>query len=263
MRVRFGYFSVILSVEDRVENLESVLAQFMRESSRIQAAIHEDIAEIRASNARTDHQLLVLQQQAEEDRKRADEDRRRMDEDRKQSEQRWEETRAWWKETQKKWEEAEKDRKDFNRRLAEVTDSQGLMIENMVWPNLPRVASQVFGGRQPLFSAIRLKRRLPWERSRLKEIDLLAVSDDAVLVCEAKSKPTPEKSREFLQSLDDFKEFFPEYNDFKVIPMVASIAFDDSLLTHMTREGVVALGFGGETMEILNPEVCQDAQQGA
>ena len=51
--------------EDRVINLEATLVRFIE---------HTDlaIAEIRASNARTDRQLLEMQRQADKERKHAD-----------------------------------------------------------------------------------------------------------------------------------------------------------------------------------------------
>lgn len=213
-------------VEERVDRLEEAFARFLDETSRILAEIRADIADIREFNQRTDRQLLILQRQAEKDRQQADQDRQ----------------------------QAERERKDFNRRLAEVTDSQGLMIETMVWPNLKRIASQVFGDDVVVTQAIRIKRTLPQDRRRMKEIDLLAASLHAVIVCEAKSKPTSEKTRDFLTFLEDFKEFFHEYRELRIIPMVASIAFDPSLVSFMTSQGVLALGFGDETMKLLNPE---------
>ena len=85
--------------EDRIINLESVLARFIEQTGRCIASMHEDVAEIRASNARTDRRLLEMQQQAERDRQ-----------------------------------QAEKDRKDFNNRLAEISDSMGTLVEDMVAP---------------------------------------------------------------------------------------------------------------------------------
>lgn len=62
------------------------MAKFVEQSTLMMAAIHEDVAEIRASNARTDRHLLEMQQRAE------------------------------------------RDRKDFNKRLAEISDSMGTLI---------------------------------------------------------------------------------------------------------------------------------------
>lgn len=83
---------------------------------------------------------------------------------------------------------------------------------------------------------------------------MIAATDNAVIVCEAKSKPTPEKARELLDSVRQFLEFFPEYKGRRIIPMMASIALSDELLAYMTRLGVLAVGLGDETMEVLNPE---------
>jgi hypothetical protein len=110
-----------------------------------------------------------------------------------------------------------------------------------------------------LFSGIRLKRRLPTDLGRLMEIDLLAVGEKAVLVCEAKSKVDSAKVREFLEKLEVFKEFFPDYAGLEVRPMIASVYFDPSVVASMTKLNVLALGFGDETMEILNPEVVSRA----
>ena len=128
------------------------------------------------------------------------------------------------------------------------------MIENMVWPNLRRIARQVFGGGEIVFSGIRLKRRLPSDRGRTMELDLLAVGENEVLVCEAKSKVDNSKVREFLYKLRDFPVFFPDYAGLVLRPMIASIYFEESVINHMTNQNVIALGFGDETMEVLNPQ---------
>src|SRR5438552_18922099 len=97
--------------EERVINLEASLARFIDHSNMIIAAIHEDVAEIRASNARTDRQLLEMRQEADRDRQQAERDRQQAERDRQQAE--------------RDRQQAERDRKDFNKRLAEISDSMG------------------------------------------------------------------------------------------------------------------------------------------
>ena len=263
----------MIELEERVESLEEVFRNFVRENSRIIAANNEAIAEIRASNARTDRQLLAMQQQADRDRENADRDRENAGRDRERGDRDRDKLTAMMEQADRDRERgdrdrekadldrerAEKERKDFNRRLAEVTDSQGLMIENMVWPNLNRVAKQIFRDGSVLFSGIRLKRRPPSNRGRLMELDLLAAGEKEILICEAKSKVDASKVREFLDKLRDFPEFFPEYAGLTLRPMIASIYFDPSVVAHMTSLNVIALGFGDETMEVLNPEAFSTA----
>jgi hypothetical protein len=237
----------MVEVEERVGKVEEALAFFMTETARLFAEMREDIAEIRASNARTDRMLLEMQQQAEKDRQQAEKDRQQAEKDRQQAERDRQQA-------ERDRQQAEKDRGDFNRRLAETTDVQGLLIENMVWPNLKRIAAEVFRGEDVLFQAIRLKRRLDADHSRMMELDLLAVGERDVVVCEAKSRVTVEKVREFRQSLETFENFFPEYAGRRLWPMVASVYIDPSVITFMTSQKVLAVGFGGETMDLLNPE---------
>src|SRR5260370_30303680 len=139
--------------EERVVNLEAVLANFIEQSNLIVAAIHEDVAEIRASNARTARQLLEMQQQAERDRQ-----------------------------------QAEKDRKDFNKRLAEISDSMGTLIEDMVAPCGFQIARAIFSSEEAETCAIRVKRRHPKTAGEMMEIDLLAIGPTQVLVVEVKRR---------------------------------------------------------------------------
>src|SRR2546426_5684835 len=144
-------------IEERVVNLESVLAKFIEHTDRAVAAIHEDIAEIRASNARTDRQLLEIQQQAEKDRQQAEKDRQQAEKDRQQAE--------------KDRQQGEKDRKDFNKRLAEISDSMGTLIEDMVAPCGFQLAKAMFQTEEAHTCAIRLKRK---HGAAMMELDLLA-----------------------------------------------------------------------------------------
>ena len=207
-------------MSERVDRLEEALAKFMEQTSMMLAATREDIAEIRASNARTDRQLLEMQRQAEKDRQ-----------------------------------QAEKERKEFNRQLAALSDRLGSLIEDMVAPNAPRIARRLFKDDEVLGSAIRVKRQHPADSGRTIEIDLLVVGRRHLLVCEAKSKVTTEKAAAFLEKARSITEFFPEFSSFTVLPMIASVAIEPTLVTHLSRLRIYALGFGDETMEILNEGV--------
>jgi hypothetical protein len=200
-------------ITERVDRLEEALAKFMEQTSMILAANREDIAEIRASNARTDRQLLEMQQQAE------------------------------------------KERKEFNRQLAGISDRLGNLIEDMVAPNAPRIARTLFKDDEVQASAVRVRRRHASDPGRNIEIDLLVAGRRHLLVCEAKSSVTAEKAVAFLEKTRSITEFFPEFSGFTVLPLIASVAIESSLVAHLSRLHIYALGFGDETMEILNEGV--------
>ena len=213
---------------ERVDRLELALASFVEHTERMVAAIHEDVAEIRASNARTDRKLLEMQQQAEKDRQQAEKSR------------------------QQDREQTEKDRKDFNKRLAEIADAHGRLIEDMVWPNGSRIATELFEGDVIVTSAIRVKRKHPADAGQMMEIDLFVAGSRHLFVCEAKSKVTPEKVADYLERVARIPEFFPEFAELKILPALASVHIDESMVKHLNRCRVYAVAFGDETMELLN-----------
>jgi hypothetical protein len=205
------------AVSERVDRLEAVFASFMERSEQALADIRASVAEIRASNARTDAILLEMQRQAEKDRQKA-----------------------------------EKDRKDFNKRLAEVSDSVGTLIEDMVAPNASRIASQIFPSDPIMSSGPRVKRWHPQDRSRMIEIDFMVAGRTHLMVVEAKRRLDPDKIREFIQKIASVPEFFPEYARHKLVPVVAAVSIDPSVITFLNRQRVYGLAMGDETMELVN-----------
>jgi len=223
---------------ERVDRLEETLNRFIEQTSHMMAANREDIAEMRASNARTDRLLLEMRQEAERDREQANRERREAELGRQQAD--------------KDRQQAEKERKEFNRQLAGISDRLGSLIEDMVAPNAPRIARSLFGGDDVLTSSIRVRRRHPSDSGQTIELDLLVAGGSHVLVGEAKSKVSVDKAVAFLEKVRAVPEFFPEFKGFTILPMIASVNIEPSLVAHLSRLRIYALGFGDETMEILN-----------
>ncbi len=217
--------------EERVDKLEAALTRFIDQSNLMIAAIHEDIAEIRASNARTDRRLLEMQQQADEDRQKADEDRRKADEDRQK---------------------AEKDRKDFNKRLGEISESMGTLIEDMVAPCGFKLAKAVFRNEEAQTCAIRLKRKHPSIPGEMMELDLLATGPTKVLVVEAKRRVDAARVSEYRDRLARLPEFFPELAGKTLFPAIASVYLDASVVACLSREKMYGIAMGDEVMEVVN-----------
>ena len=186
------------------------MARFIEHTDLMIAAIHEDVAEIRAGHARTDRQLLEIQQQAE------------------------------------------KDRKDFNKRLAEVSDSMGTLIEDMVAPCGFQLARTVFGSEEAQACAIRVKRRHPAQRGELMELDLPAIGRAKLLVVEVKRRIDAAKVAEYRDKLKRFPEFFPELADKTLCAAVASVYLEPSVVAFLNREKVYGIAMGDELMEVVN-----------
>jgi hypothetical protein len=224
--------------EDRVINLETALARFIE---------HTDlaIAEIRASNARTDRQLLEMQQQADKERQQADKERQRADKDRQRADK--DRQRA-----DKDRQRAEKDRKDFNKRLAEISDSMGTLIEDMVAPCGFQLARTVFGSEEAQTCAIRVKRKHPARPGEVMELDLLAIGPAKLLVVEVKRRIDAAKVAEYRDKLKRLPEFFPELAGKILCAAVASVYLEPSVVAFLNREKVYGIAMGDEVMEVIN-----------
>jgi len=174
------------------------------------AVIHEDVAEIRASNARTDRQLLEMQQRAE------------------------------------------MDRKDFNKRLAEISDSMGTLIEDMVAPCGINLAKAIFATEEAQTSFIRVKRKHVRNPGEMMELDLIAVGPTKVLVVAVKRRMDAAKAAEHRQKLTRLPEFFPESAGKTVCAAVVSIYLEPTITPFLNREKIYGMTMGDEVMEVVN-----------
>jgi hypothetical protein len=227
----FIMFARMPTTEERVDRLETVFASFMERTEEALADIRASTAEIRASNLRTDALLLEMQRQAEKDRQKADLDRQQAEKDRQQ---------------------AEKDRKDFNKRLAELSDSMGTLVEDMVAPNARRIASEIFPSDAVVWLAQRYRKTHPTDSGRMIEIDLLAVGRTHVMVVEAKRRLNPDKIRDLVEKVSSVPEFLPEYAGYVLVPVVASVTIEPSVIAFLNRQKVYGVAMGDETMELVN-----------
>jgi hypothetical protein len=195
-------------------------------------------------------------QQADKDRQQADKDRQQADKDRQQAEKDRAVFNARFIEMQQRAdrarEEAEKDRKDFNKRLAELSDSMGTLVEDMVAPNARRIASEIFPSDPVVRLAQRVRQVHPSDAGRMLEIDLLVAGREHLMVVEAKRRLNAEKIREFVEKVGSIPEFFPEYARHKLVPVVASVTIESSVITFLNRSRVYGVAMGDETMELVN-----------
>ncbi len=90
--------------------------------------------------------------------------------------------------------------------------------------------------------------------NRHMEIDVLVVNTDAVALVEVKSTLTVEYVREHLTRLAEFKTFFPEYADKRVIGAVAGIVTEGSADRFAMNKGLFVIEQAGETMRMANEE---------
>jgi hypothetical protein len=143
-------------------------------------------------------------------------------------------------------------REEMGKKWGELARKMGTLVEDIVAPNLPQVARELFGCAAPEYFAVRVKRRIG---GRMREDDVLLLCPGLVLVNETKSSLSPEDVGRFVKDLARFQGFYPEYADRRVVGVLASLYIDESLVRAATKRGLLVMGMAAGTMRVLNPEV--------
>ena len=92
---------------------------------------------------------------------------------------------------------------------------------------------------------------------RAMEIDILGVNVNHVVLVEVKSTLKVDDVREHLERLAQFREFFPEYADKKVLGAVAGIVIEEQADRFAYRSGLFVISQTGDTVQILNDQAFQ------
>ena len=85
-----------------------------------------------------------------------------------------------------------------------------------------------------------------------REFDILAVNGKEVVVVEVKTTLTPGKVRYFLESLKDFKRYFPDYKSKTVYGAVAYLRSESETHLFSQRQGLFVIRATGDSASIIN-----------
>ena len=85
--------------------------------------------------------------------------------------------------------DTESDRRRMNKQWGELANKMGTIVEDIVAPNIPRIAEEYFHINTIDFFAVRIKKRHAIDKSLLREFDVIAVSEKYFLLDETKSTP--------------------------------------------------------------------------
>jgi hypothetical protein len=147
--------------------------------------------------------------------------------------------------------ETRRDRQRMNKQWGELANRLGTLVEDIVAPSLPRVAGEQFGCDAPELFVLRVVRRIG---SETREYDAMLVCPELVLINETKSRLQAAHIDELLAKLAEFPHFYPEYQDRRIVGVLASLYPDASVVNRATRKGVLVMGMGDEAMQVLNPD---------
>ncbi len=150
--------------------------------------------------------------------------------------------------------ETRREHRNLNKQLGEIANKQGRMAEDFVAPSVCRILQEVVNCPPNLGCGflVRPRRVHPKDRSRVKEFDLIAECGDYVLVNETKSNLSPADINKLRHTIEEVREYFPEYAERKMIGSLATLYVDESLVKRASRKGIIVLAVGDELMDVMN-----------
>jgi len=143
------------------------------------------------------------------------------------------------------------DRKRMNKAWGDLANKMGTVAEDIVAPNIPRLAREEFevtGETDLVAGPTRVSRR---GEPRRRQYDVVCAGDRKVFVVEVKNTPDREKILEFVGKLKEFDDFFPEYEGWEKHGLFASWSLPEELLGFIADQRLYGLAMGEETMDIV------------
>jgi hypothetical protein len=151
-------------------------------------------------------------------------------------------------------EEMNEDRKKMYKMWGELANKMGTLVEDIVAPNIPRIAKEYFGAEELDFFGVRISKRNVKDRSKMREFDVIAMWNDKVIINETKSTPKVEYINEFMNVLREIEDYFPEYKGKEIIPIFSSLYLSDEIVKYLTKKRIYAMALRDDTMDLLNFE---------
>ncbi len=139
--------------------------------------------------------------------------------------------------------------RERNRQWGQMANKLGTIVEDLVAPSLPRLIEERFG--EPVLDLmVRRKRRLA--DGRVREFDAVALTAGLLFLNSTKSTLRQANVDGFIEEIDAFREFFPEYARLPLIGVLAALGVEEGLLHYAEKQGFLVLATGDQLMEIRN-----------
>jgi uncharacterized coiled-coil protein SlyX len=147
---------------------------------------------------------------------------------------------------------SEADRKQMNKQWGELAHKLGTVVEDIVAPNIPRIAKDYFGCDELDDFMIRRQIRHSKDKGKRREFDIIAICGNKFIINETKSTIRKEDIRDFISDLKELWDYFPKYSHYELIPIFSSLSISQDFVNYLTKNKIYAMAMKDDTMEILN-----------
>jgi hypothetical protein len=141
--------------------------------------------------------------------------------------------------------------RDMNKRWGEISNKMGTIVEDIISPATRPVLEKYF--------KCNIEKKLVNvevnEENIHTEFDVIAVSESCktVFLIEVKTTFRGKFVEDLFEKIEKFKKAFPEYKDYKIVPILASLSMDENTVNILTKNKIYAMAYREwEYMDILN-----------
>lgn len=159
----------------------------------------------------------------------------------------FEETDKRFKITEEEIEKTSKTVRETSKAVNNLTGKWGKFVEGLIVP----AAERLFEERGIIIDKV-FQRVKTHHDGDTMEIDILAINGEYAVLIEAKSALKVEDIKEHIERLANFKQFFPEYSNKKVLGAVGGIVIEEHSDKFAYKQGLFVIAESGETVKILN-----------
>ncbi|MEW6097400.1 MAG: hypothetical protein AB1567_12915 [bacterium] len=207
--------------------------------------VRELLKELAESQKLTDKKLA-------ESREDIDKELREIRRDiQKEIEQTQKEIRDTQKELRESQKSVERSVETLKGEVTKIVGGWGMFVEGLVAPGVPKLLKKCDIDIKS--THLNVENRL---NGRRMEIDVMGVGTrngkGIVVACSIKSRLQASDVQEFIERLDSFFDFFPEYADRELIGLVGGIRIDGGVEKYAERQGFYVIGSSGDVVKLLN-----------
>ena len=147
--------------------------------------------------------------------------------------------------------EMKEDTRRMKQAWGDLANKMGTVAEDVVVPNIPRLAVEEFGLTEVEDMLPRARRASRRGEKRWQEYDIVCAGPGKVLIVEVKSTPTLDNIMAVPERLEDFFDFFPEYEGRELIGVFASWSIEEKLLPAISEAELYGIAMGEDTMDVV------------
>lgn len=149
-------------------------------------------------------------------------------------------------------EENRKENREMNKRWGKLSNKMGTIVEDIIYPAARPLISRYFNVEINSIDISSNVSRMNENRDR-EEFDIIASIPDKVFLIEVKSTMRDYYINEFKDKTIRFINFFPEYRNKQLIPIMASLSMQPNTVHLLTENHIYAMAYREwDYMDILN-----------